>query len=91
MNLPMLLLQYITPNFLGKNCGIIIMGGQESQNFYQSGIFLMIIYLFIYLFITLKIKIKIPLNFYNWGEKKMSNNFALLKHNAPSSFRVGKL
>jgi hypothetical protein len=49
MNLPMLLLQYITPNFLGKNCGKIIMGGWESQNFYQSGIFLMIIYLFIYL------------------------------------------
>lgn len=49
MNLPMLLLQYITPNFLSKNCGIIIMGGQESPNFYQSGFFLMIIYLFIYL------------------------------------------
>jgi hypothetical protein len=42
----------------------------------------------IYLFINLKIKIKIPLNFYNWGEKKMSNNFALLKHNEPPSFRV---
>lgn len=87
MNLPMLLLQYITSNFLGKNCGIIIMGGQESPNFYQCGIFLMIIYLFIY---HLKIKTKTPLHFYNWGEKKMSNNFALLKHNAPPSFRLGK-
>lgn len=86
MNLPMLLLQYITPNFLGKTCGIIIMGGWELQNFYQSDIFLMIINLFIYL----TIKIKIPLNFYNWGEKKMSNNFALLKHHAPRSLRVGK-
>lgn len=86
MNLPMLLLQYITPNFLRKNYCTIIMGGRESQNFYQSGIFLMIIYLFI----TLIIKIKIPLNFYNWCEKKMSNNFALLKHNAPPSVRVGK-